>query len=350
MYVRDLSKEMVRRGHSVTIAFVSSASACGRSLDFESDFKRSLSDYGIAQFELGHSCRTYPWLGGWRLRRLVREWQADIIHSHLYYGLIFKLFSRLEIRTIYTHHSMRLRKGKWLYPLFNSIVDSYIGISKDCASELTKAGARNVTVIYNGVDRNRITSSTGGRTGKKFRLVAVGRLVEEKNYSLLLQAIRQILSQRTELRGSLELNLIGEGPLRPILKSLIARLGLQGIVNLVGNTNHVAFYLRQSDLFVLSSDNEGLPISLLEALTAGLPVVATDVGSCRDVLDHCQAGLVVPRKDSAALATAIQIMIDNRLLYESLADNARKHSADFSIEAACDRHLELYHSLICNAD
>jgi glycosyltransferase involved in cell wall biosynthesis len=131
-------------------------------------------------------------------------------------------------------------------------------------------------------------------------LVAVGRLVAPKNHLNLLHALALMRRQRP-----VRLILLGDGPLREELTTAAAALGVEDAVDFAGFRADVADFLRHSDLFVLSSDREGLPLSLMEALSVGTPVVATDCRSGpRELLQDGRFGTLVPVRDPAALAVA----------------------------------------------
>jgi glycosyltransferase involved in cell wall biosynthesis len=115
---------------------------------------------------------------------------------------------------------------------------------------------------------------------------------------------------------------------------------------LLGNRQDIPQLLYASNLFVMSSDSEGLPIVLLEAMMTGVPVVVTDVGGCRDVVEACGAGLVVSPGDSVALANAIEFMIDNPQQANKMSACAQEKSLQYSIDVSVKSHLELYKELI----
>jgi len=343
IYVRDLSRQMVAQGHRVCVAYVSEAAALGRCAEFASSFKQSLYDAGIETAEIGHAGRKNLLYGGWRLRQIIRSFQPDMIHSHLYYGLFFKLLSFSSVPLIYTHHNHRLGKGRHLYPLFKRVVKSFVGISRDCTHVLEQVGATPVTTIYNGVSVERLqiknyVSSTDG----PLSLLAVGALSPQKNFSLLVEACARLVQQNPDMVQRFHLRIAGEGPLREPLQQQIDQLGLNVTIELLGNRSDVPLLLHDADLFVMSSDWEGLPIALLEALLTGVPVVVTDVGGCKDVVETCQAGLIVPPGDSKAVADAIKTLVMDSVLRRRFSENAREKAQQFSIETACREHLELY--------
>jgi glycosyltransferase involved in cell wall biosynthesis len=349
VYVRDLAQRMVRQGHSVCIVSVSEAHRNGRSTAYEDEFKAFLDKAGVEHRLIGHAARRRPLFGAARVRELVAEFRPDVIHAHLYWGVGLAALARTGVPLIYTHHNHRMGKGKHLYPIFNFLVDHYVGISRDCATALREAGANRIEVIYNGVDPTRLQPRDPGITaasGTVLTIQAVGGLIAQKNYAVLVDAVTLLLERRTDLRGRFEVRIAGEGILRDALKARIDAKQLAQHILLLGNRSDVPELLHTADLFVMSSDYEGLPIALLEALMTGLPVLVTDVGGCRDVVETCQAGEVVPPRDPASFSRALERLLDDAPLRVTLAKNARRLATRFDIEASCAAHLTLYRRLV----
>lgn len=347
VYVRDLAKQMVQDGHEVCIGYISDAKSIRRSSEYEDDFKSQLKKTKVQWIEIGHDCRTRVWRGGVRIHKIVADFKPDVIHSHLYYGLIFKALAFVNVPTVYTHHNHYLGKGKYLYPIFNRIVSCFIGISRDCTISLQSVGAKAVTTIYNGVSVERLLiKEKYNDKNDHINIQAVGTLGAQKNFELLISALENLLKRRTKLRNLVSLKIAGEGPLLIQLQEQIDRANLSKQLTLLGNSKDVSVLLHEADLFVMSSDYEGLPIALLEAMMTGLPVIVTDVGGCRDVVEVCNAGFIVPSNNVRALADALEFMIDNPTERSRMAKNAKKNSIRFNIKTACEQHLSMYKSLL----
>ena len=209
VYVRDLVRQMVLERNEVCIAYISSAKALGRSVEFEADYKAQLSDAGVLFTELGHACRRNPLLGGLRLRALIKKCEPDVIHAHLYYGVVFKALANVSMPLVYTHHSHRLGKGRYLYPLFNHVVNQFIGISRDCSVVLSEIGAKPVSTVYNGVDSARLkTKSNHNENLQQLRAISVGGLFPPKNYPLLIRSLKDLFARRPEFRNFLSLQIV----------------------------------------------------------------------------------------------------------------------------------------------
>jgi glycosyltransferase involved in cell wall biosynthesis len=136
---------------------------------------------------------------------------------------------------------------------------------------------------------------------------------------------------------------VGEGPARAAVESEIGRLGLDAFVALTGDRDDVPELLATSDVFVLSSRSEGGPISVLEAMAAGLPVVASDVGGVREQVDEGVSGLLVPAGDPAALAAALERVLGDPQLRRDLGAAGRGLVRErFDLARQQRLHLELY--------
>src|SRR5690554_1404786 len=190
VYVKDLAKALVNKGHSVTVAFLGRAKEIGRSEGYEEKFLAELHEAGVRWIFIGNECRRRPWLGVRRVRRFVKSESFEIYHSHLPFGVVFSF--GLGIPTLYTHHTINPRLNWLAYRVFNRLIDRYVGISEVCAERLATYSGRKVTPILNGVDSGkfpvRIEPLPIG--GDVLRALVVGRIHPHKGYYFLGQVIQ----------------------------------------------------------------------------------------------------------------------------------------------------------------
>ena len=161
-------------------------------------------------------------------------------------------------------------------------------------------------------------------------ILCTGRLVSAKGQRILLQAFAALTP-----RNRLRLVFIGDGPDRPALHSLAASLGLAAQVEWAGALNHASTLARvaRADLFVLASFAEGLPVALMEAMALGVPCVSTFIAGIPELIENGKNGLLVPASDVAALAAAMQLLLDSRELRQTLSSKARETvAANYNLE------------------
>ncbi len=174
-------------------------------------------------------------------------------------------------------------------------------------------------------------------------MVSVANLYPVKGHTHLIQALALLKGAHPRLH----LALAGRGQLHDDLSRQAARLGLEDRVHLLGLRADVPNLLRSADLFVLASLSEGLPLALLEAMLAGTPVVATQVGEVPSVLGDDVYGLTVPPADSIALAEAIHRILDDPEEACAMGERARvRAEARFSVRCMVDAYLALYGELL----
>lgn len=340
-YVKNLAVAMKRGGHEVSIWFLSDAPDRDRKREYQKQLLAFLQGQGVDCEVLdGRGWRQLP--GAiLRVRRLVKSKRIALIHAHLFQGILVSALGSRPI--VYTRHGMRLRLHPKIYRwMFDRVVHAYVAISATQNALLRAVVRRPVALIPNGVDLSAFTPKRPrGSIGiEVVRLVSVGRLVGEKNFAGLLRSLASMQSRHWAL------SLAGDGPERSELEALAGELGLDSRVNFLGSVTDVPGLLAKSDVFVMSSTSEGMPIALLEATAAGLPVVVTDVGGCAEVVEQVGHGIVVPTGSESAYASALSQLIDNVELRKSFAENAVSGAAHYSIERCAEQHLALYRELI----
>lgn len=203
-----------------------------------------------------------------------------------------------------------------LYPLLGRLfypwADAIVAVSQNVADDLVKTANLSpdqITTIYNPV----VTAQLQKRAEEPLShpwfgadnppvVLGVGRLSEQKDFSTLIRAFARVQSNRDA-----RLLILGEGPQRAELEALVVELGLEQVVSMPGWVPNPVAYMREAALFVLCSRWEGLPGALIEALFAGVPVVATDApGGSREILQDGRFGSLIPPRDVNALAVAVQ--------------------------------------------
>ena len=281
----------------------------------------------------------------WQLVRLIRRERVDVVHTHmsksdLVAGLAARLCGLPVVSVSTAHGPLRLRSAPWIVQRFfdglerlvyRGVVDRVISVSRSTTGELLrkrKVVRQQVVTIPNGIPRR--TPVTAERRGEIRRrlgvapeqplIVMVSRLAEPKAPDVLIDSMQRV-AQRWPRAVCL---IAGDGPQREPLRARIRRLGLEDTVQLLGHRNDVHDLLDACDIFTLSSHSEGLSMSVLEAMASGCPIVASDVGGMEELIAHGRTGVLVAAGDTPALADALEALIQNPALRQSLGRAARE--------------------------
>jgi len=227
----------------------------------------------------------------------------------------------------------------------------FIAISEGVRNVLLSGGVDpdRVTVVHSGIELDRYPFRSGGRDHAEaakwgvqpheYLLINVAALTDHKDQATLLRAAAELLRIRDDWR----LVIAGEGELRSHLERLVAQLELGSKVWFAGYVRDLAPLYRAADLFVLSSHLEGLCTSLLDAMLAGVPVIATRTGGVPEVVEDGRTGRLVPPRDPVALAHGIAELLDRHELRHAYAHNAReKVEREFSAEQMVEGTVRFY--------
>ena len=265
-----------------------------------------------------------------QLRRTFKQFNPDAIVSFIARINILTLIASLglNIKIIISERNDPKSDGRsWivkiatylLYPLAKSIV-----FQTDWAKSCFPQNIQNKGIIIaNPVDVT-ITASKN----KENKIVAVGRLLEQKNHKLLINAFSKVIEKYPDYK----LYIYGEGKLRRELVNQVEELNISDNVFMPGNVLNIHEKISDAEMFVLSSDYEGLSNALLEAMMMGLPCISTNCAGSNEVIEHEKNGLLVPIKDAKSLSESIVRLIQDRELAEKLGKNAMACSVKFKSE------------------
>jgi len=320
------------------------------------EMETDASKYVDSIYYLGFRWRYLPW-SFLKLVKYLQDGRFRVIHAHLEYaGLIGRLagwFAGVPVRMT-TEHGKNLWKSQFLLAIermMNRITDAKICVSRDIAEIRRKnEGTPDEKLIYipNAVDAGlfKESSSSKGRIMEEFGwqsddplILSVGRIVEAKNYPLLVDAIVELGKKIPEARCLIA----GDGDQKEEIEKKIGSLGVSERIKMAGTRRDIPELLAAAEIFTLSSVREGLPVSILEAMASGTPVVSTDVGGVGDAVTDGINGLLVPSGDPAAMAKAFERMLSDREFSKNLADNGlRTVEEKFSIKSAASRLGDIY--------
>ena len=296
---------------------------------------------------------------GLEIARLARAHRADVIHCHHYSPLVYAAVSRLfhrAPRIVFTEHgrlasappSAKRRVANFVVA---RVPDAAFAVSEDLKRHLVSEGfdSGSVNVLHNGIDpgppaspqaRNDARRTLGVAPGACV-IATVARLDPVKDLTSLVDAFRLVREQRLDAR----LVIVGEGPERTSIETLVARHGLAPAITLLGHREDARQLLAGVDIYVNCSTFEGISLTILEAMAAALPVVATHVGGNPEIVD-ASTGRLVPPRDPASLAAALIALADAPALRTELGLAARARiERDFSLDRMVGEYLHVYRSV-----
>jgi glycosyltransferase involved in cell wall biosynthesis len=297
-----------------------------------------------------------------QLNALFRQYRPAVVHTHIIglnyaYPLMLRYRTPARVHTMHSlaQHEVGVRVGAWVRTLaFRYRIGGVVPVA--VADEVRASiqqlyGYPDPPLIPNGIptdeyapdpDRRVQWRQAHGIEPYATVLVHVGRFAPPKNHALLIEAFAQV---RTD--APLYLLLVGGGELEHAVREQVTQLGLENRVRFLGVRADVADILRASDVFVLSSRWEGNPLSVMEAMAAGLPVVSTGVGGVPELVREGETGLLVPSEDAGALAQAMQALVDDPVRRQAMGAAARQHAvAHFDIRHTVRGYEQLYEALL----
>lgn len=296
-----------------------------------------------------------------RLARVVRQWQPDVVHGHMVHANLLARLTRLlaPVRVLLTTAHNLTEGARWrelAYRWTDSLTTLSTNVCQAAVDRFVEVGATppgRMLSMPNGLELEPFRPDAAARerlrnelsADARFVWLAVGRLEAQKDYPTMLAAARDVLAHEPDLM----LWIVGTGPDRRALDATRDAFGLPADqIVFLGARGDVADLMRAADGYLMSSAWEGLPMVLLEASAAHLPIVATAVGGNSDIVIDGATGLLTPPADSEALAEAmVKVM---RMSREARADLGRAaHAnvdANFRLDRVVDRWEGLYGELL----
>lgn len=292
-----------------------------------------------------------------RLVALFRARGISLVHAHNQQPLIYAAPAGWlhRVPVVHTKHGVSddLQSRRWLRSAAAAFVDAHVAVSRPTAEMLVNQGqvsAEKLHVVASGLDLSRFAPDPVARarvraelgvSQQAWVLGSVARLSAVKNHALLLRAAAQALPEDGRLL------LVGDGPERARLVALARELGLSDRALFVGGRHGVPQILAALDAFALCSVAEGLPLAVLEAMAAGLPVVATAVGGVPTALTDGYTGFLVPSGDAEALAARLTALRDDPALAARMGRYGRKVTLQrYSAARMVERYMDLYALLL----
>ncbi|WP_091644614.1 TIGR03088 family PEP-CTERM/XrtA system glycosyltransferase [Aquisalimonas asiatica] len=294
-----------------------------------------------------------------RFWRLLRRLRPDVVHSNNLAALECQPVAALAgvPARVHAEHGWDVadlhgtnRKYQLMRRVLSRWVHRHVAVSADLAGYLReRAGvpAARVQHIYNGVNTWRFHPRRERDPDAPFVIGTVGRMQRVKDQVTLAHAFVQLQALVPERFPNLRLVCIGDGPEYEAVRRVLADAGVQGQAFLPGNRDDIAEQLRQMDLFALPSLAEGIPVTVLEAMATGLPVVASRVGGLPELVVEGQTGALVPPGDASALALILAAYVADPEAAAIQGRDARERAEQaFSLEAMVTQYADLYGELL----
>ena len=347
VHLMDLASGMQTEGHEVTIL------VGGNGMLIE-----KVQERGLNCIPLKHLVREispyHDFLCFFELKKKLTGLNPDIVHLHSSKaGLVGRIVTKiLGAPSIFTAHGWSFtdgvsKKRRYIYRLLERYIakfsDKIITVSEyDRQLALTNrvGNPELITTIHNGMPNSELPTIPEKRT-TKINLIMVARFDAQKNQTLLLKSLASIKDLPWELE------LVGDGPDFDEVKRFTALLGLDNCVHFSGACDDVPTRLNNADIFLLISNWEGFPLTILEAMRSGLPVIASDVGGVSEAVSHQGTGFLIPRDDSDSLSDAISTLVSSSELRETMGKAGRlRFEQEFTFDTMLKKTLNLYQEIV----
>ncbi|MGN8875109.1 glycosyltransferase family 4 protein [Pseudoflavonifractor sp. HCP28S3_F10] len=300
--------------------------------------------------------RRFDFRAARELAALCKEWDIDLVHCHYlrehYTALLAKKYNP-HIRVIYTNHFVMANdavtrlSNRWM----DKRQDQMIAVCNRGREQLIRNGwsGERIQVIFNSVDpavwagdRSESTLRQElGLSDDRFVMLCASRFAGDKGHKYLIDSVKRL----TTITGvPFTLVLAGDGPLLEPAKAQVKELGLEDCVKFIGFRKDIKNLYKGSDLYVNSSEHEALSYLIIEAMAAGLPVIATDMGGNRDIVnDEAGCGLLVKYDDPVSMSDAMKRLMEDKELLESCRQGAlRTIDEKFEIHKWMDKTFAAY--------
>jgi glycosyltransferase involved in cell wall biosynthesis len=347
LHLYRLARHVCQRGYEVRAVCLSAAGPVSRMLE-----------------EAGVGTGACDALGAWdarvlmRLQKHIADFAPELIHSMLFHANVATRFAARaagvarariisEIQTVEVERRWHLIVERCTHGMCRLIVGNSPSVIAHLRDQ-ARVPVEQLRLIMGGVDAEAIRSAEPaaraalGLSPHEAIILWVGRMDPVKGLDDLIAAV-----QRVRRRLSCRMVLVGDGPYRNHVKRAVHQAGLSDTAVFLGTRADVHNLLPLADVFAFPSRTEGLPNALLEALAAGRPIVTTDVPGCRDIVRDGITGLLVPHGDADRLAAAIENLLRDRNLAQSLGQAAaRDATARFALERMLHEYVTLYDEVL----
>lgn len=281
-----------------------------------------------------------------KLRKVFKKERPDVVHTHRYvmqYAVPASI--GLPIKRIHTVHNVAEKEvpektQKLNYVFYHSFHVVPVALSKEVRSSINRIyriPQKKIPVIYNGIDLSRCIPKESYETEGPLNILHIGRFSQQKNHKMLIETFSEFVRDYPEST----LVLIGGGELEEEMEQLAASLGVGDKVRFEGLISNVYPYLHKADIFVLPSNYEGMPMTLIEAMGTGLPIIATDVGGISSMVNNNVDGILISN-DKDELKEALEGLLSESKRQELGIEARKKPLKVFSSAVMGEKYIKLY--------
>jgi glycosyltransferase involved in cell wall biosynthesis len=299
---------------------------------------------------------TYSWKAYFYAKKLIAKNDYDLTHSFFTVpcGFIsWRMQKKYQIPYVVSLRGADVpgyaERFSFIYKLLTPLI---VKIWKDSAEVISNSQGlkklalksnpkQRIGVIYNGINTQEFMPNNSLKSEDKFVITpGASRITSRKGLKYLIEAVYK-LSQK---HPNTQLNIIGDGDEKYILEKLVKKLKIEKNVNFLGRISHekISKFYQEANVFVLPSLNEGMSNTMLEALSSGLPIIATDTGGSKELITEGENGYIVEMKNSDDIDEKLEKLIDNPELRNEMGEKSRARALELSWEKVAKQYRELY--------
>lgn len=282
-----------------------------------------------------------------KLYQLMKKERPEVVHTHIYaarYALPVAAFCGIP-KKIHTVHNIAQQEQAKAGKIVNKFMFKHCGVIpvalseevKKTVEEVYELPSEQIPVIFNGVDLSNCKVKEDYTKKSEFKIVHIGRFMDVKNHAMILKTFAMFSKRHADAK----LQLIGDGELRKDMVQLAQELGVENFVEFAGLQSNVYPWLHDADIFVLPSKFEGMPMTLIEAMGTGLPIIASAVGGVPDMLTDGESAILI-KPESEQLLASLEMLYYDESIRRVLGQKALQRSLAFSSETMAQRYIEIY--------
>lgn len=333
--------------------------AVGRSTNemLEQKIKEDLCKNSIKVFSLDKKLKENRFSTIIKLSKIIRENEIEIIHTHCpspdFYGRIAaKITGRKRIYTTIHNTTGYSQISEKILGKFTS---RYIAISDQVKKYMVEdlyINEGKISIVHNGIDVLKYSESevdvesyktSLGLQADDIIISNIGRITEQKGHIYLIKSIKVVKEKYPNIKVLIVGNKDLDKPLYKKLKEIVIKEDLEKNILFLGDRQDIPEILKISDIFVFPSLYEGFSLVTLEVIASSTPIIATDVGSIREIVTHNKNGIIIPPKESTTIAESILLLLDNPSLAQSLSTNGQNDVIKrFSINQTTKKLEDIY--------